>query len=75
LVDGTWRRSGVIDDISDTGAKVTVDGSLTGLQLKEFFLLLSSTGLAYRCCELVWVDGEQIGVSFIKAGVRARRSS
>ena len=65
----------MIDDISDTGAKVTVDGSLTGLQLKEFFLLLSSTGLAYRCCELVWVDGEQIGVSFIKAGVRARRSS
>jgi hypothetical protein len=26
--------------------------------------VLSSTGLAYRRCRLVWVNGEQIGVSF-----------
>jgi hypothetical protein len=28
--------------------------------------LLSSTGLAYRRCELAWVNGEEIGVNFLK---------
>ena len=65
-IDGTWRRSCSIEDVSDTGAKLTVEGALEGLRLNEFFLLLSSTGLAYRRCELVWVHGEQIGVSFFK---------
>jgi hypothetical protein len=36
-----------------------------GLHLKEFVLLLSSTGLAYRRCELAWVNGDQIGAKFI----------
>jgi hypothetical protein len=67
-IDGTWRRSCFIEDVSETGAKLTVEGALDGLHLKEFFLLLSSTGLAYRRCELVWVHGEQIGVSFLKTG-------
>ena len=65
-IDGIWRRSCSMEDISDTGAKLTVEGALDGLQLKEFFLLLSSTGLAYRRCELVWVHGEQIGISFLQ---------
>ncbi len=65
-IDGTWRRSCTLEDISETGAKLTVAGSVEGLNLKEFFLLLSSTGLAYRRCELAWVNGEQIGVQFIK---------
>jgi hypothetical protein len=67
-IDGTWRRSCVIEDISDTGAKLRVDGSLTGLSLKEFFLVLSSRGLAYRRCELIWVDGERLGALFLKSG-------
>ncbi|KQW19367.1 pilus assembly protein PilZ [Afipia sp. Root123D2] len=65
-IDGTWRRECLVEDISETGAKLTVDGSVEGLNLKEFFLLLSSTGLAYRRCELSWVNGEQIGVGFLK---------
>jgi hypothetical protein len=67
-IDGTWRRSCLIEDISVTGAKLTVDGSVAGLALKEFFLVLSSRGLAYRRCELVWVDGEHLGASFLKSG-------
>ena len=47
-IDGTWRRQCKLDDVSATGAKLTVEGSIEGLSLKEFFLLLSSTGLAYR---------------------------
>jgi hypothetical protein len=65
-IDGTWRRECIVEDISETGAKLTVEGSIEGLNLKEFFLLLSSTGLAYRRCELAWVNGDQVGVNFLK---------
>jgi hypothetical protein len=64
-VDGTWRRSCVLIDVSATGAKLEVEGSLEVLQAHEFFLLLSSTGLAFRRCELVRVDGSEVGVRFI----------
>ncbi|MGJ4908664.1 PilZ domain-containing protein [Bradyrhizobium sp. HKCCYLS2033] len=67
-IDGTWRRNCTIEDVSETGTKLTVEGSVEGLHLKEFFLLLSSTGLAYRRCELAWVNGDQIGVTFLKQG-------
>jgi hypothetical protein len=72
-IDGTWRRDCVMEDVSETGAKLTVEGSVEGLHLKEFFLLLSSTGLAYRRCELAWVNGDQIGVNFLKQGDQTRR--
>ena len=67
-IDGTWRRDCVMEDVCEGGAKLSVEGSVEGLNLKEFFLLLSSTGLAYRRCELSWVNGEQIGVTFLKQG-------
>ena len=67
-IDGTWRRDCTMEDVSETGAKLTIEGSVEGLHLKEFFLLLSSTGLAYRRCELAWVNGDQIGVTFLKQG-------
>ena len=67
-IDGTWRRDCIMEDVSETGSKLTVEGSVEGLHLKEFFLLLSSTGLAYRRCELAWVNGDQIGVNFLKVG-------
>ena len=44
-----------------------------GLHLKEFFLLLSSTGLAYRRCELAWVNGDQIGVNFLKPSEKKKK--
>jgi hypothetical protein len=65
--DGTWRRSCVLLDISQSGAKIEVEGTLDVLRAKEFFLLLSSTGLAYRRCELVWIDGTTAGVHFVTA--------
>ena len=76
-VDGTWRRSCVLLDVSQSGAKLEVDGSPDVLRVREFFLLLSSTGLAFRRCELVWVDGTQVGVKFIAAdrNKKARPSS
>jgi hypothetical protein len=64
-IDGTWRRDCLMIDASQTGARLLIENSLEGLDLKEFFLLLSSTGLAYRRCQLVRVDGNQIGVEFL----------
>ena len=72
-IDGTWRRDCVVEDVSELGAKMTVEGSIEGLHLKEFFLLLSSTGLAYRRCELAWVNGDQVGVNFLKHDSKKKR--
>jgi hypothetical protein len=72
-IDGTWRRDCSIEDVSDDGAKLTVGCSIEGLQLSEFFLVLSSTGLAYRRCKLAWVNGDQIGVIFLKRSKKPGR--
>src|ERR1700690_538453 len=74
-IDGTWRRDCMMEDISETGAKLSVEGSVEGLHLKEFFLLLSSTGLAYRRCELAWVNGDQIGVNFLKPAEKKKKGT
>jgi PilZ domain. len=65
-VDGTWRRNCFLLDASASGAKLEIEGSAEALQSKEFFLVLSSTGLAFRRCEMIWVDGSQVGVKFIE---------
>jgi PilZ domain len=65
-IDGTWRRDCVMFNASHTGARLHIEGSFEGLDLKEFFLLLSSTGLAFRRCQMVRVAGDQIGVRFLE---------
>ena len=73
-IDGTWRRDCQLNAISDTDATLTVEGSIQGLNLKEFFLLLSSTGLAYRRCELVRVNGTEMDIHFLKSKPAKKRS-
>jgi hypothetical protein len=73
-IDGTWRRPCTMLDASDTGARLAIDGSMEGLALKEFFLVLSTVGKAYRRCELAWVNGNEAGVYFIKAGGKKKKS-
>jgi hypothetical protein len=67
-IDGTWRRACIMTEASESGAKLTIIKSVEGLNLTEFFLLLSTTGLAYRRCELAWVNGDQMGVNFLLPG-------
>ena len=74
-IDGTWRRACLLKDVSDVGAKLQVETSIEGLTLNEFFLLLSSTGLAYRRCQLERVNGEELQVSFIRQKAKAKKSS
>ena len=74
-IDGTWRRDCMLNAISDTDAILTVDGSIQGLNLKEFFLLLSSTGLAYRRCELVRVNGAEMDIQFLRGKNKRKRGA
>jgi hypothetical protein len=73
-IDGTWRRDCQLNSISDTDATLTVEGSIQGLNLKEFFLLLSSTGLAYRRCELVRVNGTEMDIQFLRGKHAKKRA-
>lgn len=72
-IDGTWRRGCVLNAASDSDATLTVNGSIQGLNLKEFFLLLSSTGLAYRRCELLRVNGAEMDILFLKSKPNKKR--
>ena len=73
-IDGTWRRPCILKDVSESGARLIMESSLEGLPLREFFLLLSSSGLAYRRCELARVNGDQIGVNFLKVGENRKKA-
>lgn len=74
-VDGTWRRKCALLDVSATGAKLDVEGTLEVLRAGEFFLLLSSTGLAFRRCELVRIDGTMVGVRFVLEKKKAKSAA
>ena len=74
-IDGTWRRDCIMEDVSEIGAKLTIEGSVEGLHLKEFFLLLSSTGLAYRRCELIRVNGAEMDIQFLKGKNKKKRGA
>lgn len=71
-LDGKWRIPCAMDDVSDDGAKLTVKGEVDSTQLKEFLLLLSANGQAFRRCELSWIENGDIGVRFIKPDRRGR---
>lgn len=73
-VDGTWRRSCILIDASASGAMLEVEGSTDPLKAQEFFLVLSSTELAFRRCELVWVDGSHVGIQFVTAKTKTKAS-
>jgi hypothetical protein len=69
-IDGSWFRNCTMLDVSDSGAMLQFKDALSGLNLDEFFLSLSSTGVAFRRCKLAWVNGDQMGVTFIKTNER-----
>lgn len=71
-LDGKWRMPCAMDDVSDEGARLSVKGKIDGVDLKEFILLLSANGKAFRRCELSWIEGSEIGVRFIKQDGRKR---
>ena len=77
-IDGTWQRDCRIGDVSERGAKLIIQGSVSGIEINEFFLVLSTTGSAHRRCERIWLNGDEIGVRFLRdqtaAGSRRKRA-
>ena len=65
-IDGTWERECRIGDVSDTGAKLSIWGSVESIDTQEFFLVLTPTGTAHRRCQRIWINGDEIGVRFLK---------
>jgi hypothetical protein len=74
-IDGTWHRDRTMRDVADGGARLIIQDSIQGLNLNEFFLLLSSTGCAYRRCELAWVNGHEIGANFVRRSAKGAQFS
>ena len=67
-IDGTWSRTCLMLDVAAEGAKLKLEKSIKGLNLKEFFLLLSTNGSSFRRCELAWLNGDEMGVRFVSKG-------
>jgi hypothetical protein len=77
-IDGTWFRECTLVDVSESGAKLIIPDSIKGLNLREFFLLLTPNGPTFRRCELIRVNGDEIGIRFLKkpaSGSKARLAS
>jgi hypothetical protein len=73
-IDGTWCRNCQVLDVSEHGARITLEGSAANLI--EFFLLLSAFGSpVYRRCKLAWVDGSLVGVAFEKGKLKGSKPS
>lgn len=74
-IDGTWSKPCMMLDVAAGGAKLSVAGSIEGISLKEFFLVLSTTGRAFRRCELAWINGDQLGVRFLEARQKPNKAA
>jgi hypothetical protein len=76
-IDGTWARSCLLIDASDSGAQLAIESPCPSTE--EFFLLLTSVGVpVFRRCRRAWVEGDRIGVWFDKnrlPGKLLKRSS
>jgi hypothetical protein len=70
-IDGTWCRECLLINVSGTGARIELTGPAA--KLEEFFLMLSSFGKpVFRRCKMEWVDGTNIGVSFLMNSIEKK---
>lgn len=56
------KRTCVVSDISDGGARIDMENAETAPE--QFVLFLSHNGAARRICKVVWRKPHQMGVSF-----------
>jgi PilZ domain len=63
LGDGSPARACRLADVSETGARLTLDAP--GIMPNQFMLLLAGGGNARRHCRVVWSSGRQLGVRFM----------
>ena len=65
-------RGCIVSDISDSGAKLDVEGAED--LPDKFQLLLSGRGGIYRQCCAVWRTNNQVGVQFDRSAGHPKRS-
>ena len=64
--DGTPARACLLADVSETGARLTLDArSMPNIMPTQFMLLLAGGRNARRHCRVVWSTGRQLGVRFM----------
>ena len=53
-IHGTWRRACTMHDVPETGTRLSIDDSIQDSSPMEFFLTLSSTGVAFPPLRVAW---------------------
>ena len=71
-VDGSFHVGCVTIDISESGARLAVREPVQVPD--QFILLLSKDAHVQRQCEVVWRDGNMLGVRFNKTPTDGKRS-
>jgi hypothetical protein len=71
-IDGTWARECLLVDVSETGARISLNDGVA--ELTEFFLVLSAFGGSpvFRRCKRRWINGLLMGVAFHAAPTGAK---
>ncbi len=65
LGDGSQVRSCTLWDVSEAGARISVEAPAD--VPREFFLVLSADGTVRRRCRVIWRSDEQIGARYLTA--------
>jgi len=67
-IDGTWCVTGMLIDISKSGAKLRIFGNISErLRSEEFFLLITPDGRVKRRARMIWEKNRAIGVQFLES--------
>jgi hypothetical protein len=67
-IDGTWSIKGRVDDISETGAKLSTIGKVDDrIRRDEFFLVLTNDGKVNRRCKIAWENDGAFGLQFVSS--------
>ncbi len=67
-IDGTWCVTGILIDISNSGAKLRLFGNISErLKTEEFFLLITPDGRVKRRARMVWEKNRAVGVKFLQS--------
>jgi hypothetical protein len=70
-IDGTWRRPCTMEDVSDSGARLSIDGSIEGLGMTEFFPGAFNPGEGISAVSARLFNGNQVGVEFLRPGKKS----
>jgi len=74
-IDGTWRRDCRMEDVSETGAKLTVEARSKVCTSRSFFPAAVVDGAGLPPLRTVLGQWRQIGVNFLKQGDKKKKAA